>query len=90
MTPLELQIKVNIGKLSFTKSVCETVQFELDRGALTLLPIKLAHIDELSRLPSHHRDPFHRMLVAQAIHESLTLGSGDHQVRRYPAPCLWD
>jgi PIN domain nuclease of toxin-antitoxin system len=90
VTPLELQIKVNIGKLSFTKSVREIVQFELDRGALTFLPIMLGHIDELSRLPLHHRDPFDRLLVAQAIHEGLTLVTGDRQVRQYPVPSLWD
>ena len=68
----------------------DAVQFELDRGTFELLPITLGHIHELSRLPPHHRDPFDRILVAQAIHENLTLFSGDNQVRLYSVGCLWD
>ncbi len=90
VTPLELQIKINIGKLSFAKSVRETVQFELDRGAIELLPITLAHIDELSRLPSRHKDPFDRLLIAQARSESPVIVTGDPIVRQYPVPSLWD
>lgn len=90
VSPWELQIKVGTGKMKLSRTVEQAVQFELDRGALILLPITLAHIDELSRLPSHHRDPFDRLLVAQAIHEGLTLVAGDRQIRLYPVPCLWD
>lgn len=90
VTPLELQIKVNLDKLSFAKPVRDLVQLELDRGALSLLPITLDHIDAFSRLPAHHRDPFDRLLIAQAIHEGLTLVTGDRTIARYPVPCLWD
>jgi len=90
VSPLELQIKINSGKISFSKPLRDAVQFEIDRGKFTLLPITLAHIDELSRLPSHHRDPFDRMLVAQARTESLTLVTGDQTIARYPVRCLWD
>ena len=89
-SPWEIQVKVMLGKLTLGKPLRESIQTELDRGTFALLPITLIHIDALSRLPSHHRDPFDRILVAQAIHESLTLVSGDHQVRLYPIPCLWD
>jgi PIN domain nuclease of toxin-antitoxin system len=89
-TPWEMQIKINLGKLTLGKPLSQFVQLELDRGTFSLLPITLAHIDELSRLPSHHRDPFDRLLVAQAIHESLTLVTSDHQIRFYPVPTLWD
>lgn len=89
-SPWEMQIKVGLGKLQLHKPPRELVQFEVDRGALALLPITLAHIDELSRLPSHHRDPFDRMIVAQARSEGLTLVSGDRNVRLYGVDCLWD
>lgn len=49
-----------------------------------LLPIRLAHIAEVQRLPPIHRDPFDRLLVAQAKHEGLALVSVDGWVRRYP------
>lgn len=89
-SPWEMQIKVGLGKLQLKKPPRELVQFEIDRGAIGLLPISLAHIDELSRLPSIHRDPFDRLLVAQARCEGLTLVSGDRVVRLYPAASLWD
>jgi PIN domain nuclease of toxin-antitoxin system len=90
VTPIELQIKVNLKKLSFAKSVREHVQFELDRGKFVLLPITLDHIDALSRLPNHHRDPFDRLLIAQAIHEKLTIVTSDKIIAQYAAPVLWE
>ena len=90
VSPWEMQIKAGLGKLQLQKSPCDLVQFELDRGAILLLSVTLAHIDELSRLPAIHRDPFDRMLIAQACCEGLKLVSGDGHVRQYPVDCLWD
>ncbi len=89
VTPIELQIKVNLGKLSFAQSVREHVRFEIDRGKFEFLPITLDHADALSRLPDHHRDPFDRLLIAQAMHENLTIVTGDETIARYPVPVLW-
>ena len=52
----------------------------------TLLPIKFQHLDELSRLPlyTNHRDPFDRLLIAQAIHEGFRLVSRDPEFAKYP------
>jgi PIN domain nuclease of toxin-antitoxin system len=89
-SPWELQIKVNLGKLALGKPVRQLVELEVNRGAIQLLPITLDHVDELSRLPAHHRDPFDRILVAQAIHDGLTMVTGDHEIARYPVERLWD
>lgn len=89
VSPLEMQIKVNLGKLKLTASPASLLQSELDRGAFTLLPITLAHIDALSGLPDHHRDPFDRLLIAQAIHENLSIVTGDAKIAMYPVPTLW-
>ena len=89
-SPWEMQIKVGLGKLALAKSPRDMVQFEVDRGAITLLPISLLHINELVRLPSIHRDPFDRILIAQARCEGMRLVSGDGWVRQYPVDCLWD
>ena len=89
-SPLELQIKINLGKLTFSRPLREVVQRELDSGDIQLLPITLDHIDELSRLPAHHRDPFDRVLIAQAIRDGLTIVTGDRDIARYPVPRLWD
>ena len=90
VSPWEMQIKSTLGKLQLSKPAAELVQAELDRAAIQLLPITLHHIDALSRLPNHHRDPFDRLLVAQAIHEGLTLVSSDQTIAKYDAPILWE
>lgn len=55
VSPWEMQIKADLGKLRLGKSVRELVQFEIDRGAITSLPIKLEHIAALALLPPLHR-----------------------------------
>lgn len=90
VSPWEMQIKIALGKLQLGKPVVELVQAELDRTAIQLLPITLGHIDALSRLPNHHRDPFDRLLIAQAIHEQLTLVSSDQSIAKYAATMLWE
>ncbi len=90
VTPWELQIKSSLAKFQLQKPIREIVQREVDTGTVQLLPITLDHIDGLSRLPSHHRDPFDRLLVAQAIHEGLMLISSDQAVAKYAVPVLWE
>jgi PIN domain nuclease of toxin-antitoxin system len=90
VTPIELQIKVSLGKLTFSKSVREAVQFELDQGTFRLLPIALEHIDALAGLPAHHRDPFDRLLIAQAMHDGLTIVTADRLIPLYAVPTLWE
>jgi len=53
------------------------------------LPVTIAHTLRLARLPEHHRDPFDRLLVAQAIEERLTLVTHDPVIARYPVTVLW-
>jgi PIN domain nuclease of toxin-antitoxin system len=89
-SPLELQIKINLGKLTLARPLVEAVRNEIDRGTFELLPITLEHIDVLAGLPSHHRDPFDRILVAQAIHENLTIVTGDRLIAQYPATTRWE
>lgn len=89
-TPWELQIKSSLQKFDFEKPIREIVQRELNTGTVQLLAITLDHIDALSRLPNHHRDPFDRLLIAQAISEGLTLVTSDENIHRYPVQCLWD
>lgn len=90
VSPWEMQVKSTLGKLQLSRPAVELVQAELDRAAIKLLPITLNHIDALSRLPNHHRDPFDRLLVAQAIQEGLTLVTSDAAIAQYAAPVLWE
>lgn len=66
VTPWEMQIKRQLGKLKYDRIADRMVRANLDHNNIDLLPIKLAHIERLAQLPMHHRDPFDRMLIAQA------------------------
>jgi PIN domain nuclease of toxin-antitoxin system len=89
VSPLEMQIKATLDKLELSKSALEFVQAELDLAAIQLLTITLDHIAALSRLPNCHRDPFDRLLIAQAIYERLTLVTSDQVIAKYAIPILW-
>lgn len=75
----ELMIKRQLGKLALPDDFSSRVT----GAAITLLPISVPHIEALAKLPPHHRDPFDRMLIAQAKVEGLTLITGDTMVARY-------
>jgi PIN domain nuclease of toxin-antitoxin system len=81
----ELTIKVALGKLALP----ETPEAAVGRMRAAELPIRHAHLARLRELPHLHKDPFDRMLVAQAIEEGLTLVTGDEALHRYPVAWLW-
>jgi PIN domain nuclease of toxin-antitoxin system len=89
VSPWEMQIKIGLGKLSAARPVRQTLDAEVAAGTFKLLPITLDHIEALSRLPNHHRDPFDRLLIAQAIHEGLTIVTADETIAAYPVAVLW-
>ena len=60
-----------------------------DKYQLKELPILNRHALQVRALPDHHRDPFDRILIAQAINEGMTLVSADSQFAAYPVPVIW-
>lgn len=80
----EAGIKAALGKLSLPGSLVEAVREE----GLEPLAISLAHAELAGRLPPHHRDPFDRMLVAQALAEDLTIVTRDRAFGPYEARTL--
>lgn len=76
----EIEIKRATGKLRTPAAFDD----ELARLRLEELPVRLAHTRALRELPDHHKDPFDRLLVAQARCESLVLVTADPLVQRYP------
>ena len=84
VTPWELGIKRALGKLDFPDDLVAA----LEAAGFEALPITAAHADLAPRLPGHHRDPFDRMLVAQARAEALTLVTADETLRPYDVPLL--
>jgi len=80
----EMTIKSSTGKLSLPSNYTDGIEH---LGA-ALLPIAIGHMKRVQILPFHHRDPFDRMLVAQAMEEGLTLMSRDRHVKLYGVPML--
>jgi PIN domain nuclease of toxin-antitoxin system len=84
VTLWEITIKQSTGRLAGPPDLAERVR---DMG-FRELPVTHAHAIAAGRLPSHHRDPFDRMLVAQAITEGLTLASRDASIALYDVDVL--
>ena len=84
VTAWELGIKEALGRLRLP----EPFEAMLDRAGFALLPIEMDHVRRVTRLPFHHRDPFDRMLVAQAQHEGFVLVSADPHIARYNVSVL--
>lgn len=85
----EVQIKVQLGKLTLANPLNKIIEREQLENAIKLLPIQPAHIYELENLPAHHRDPFDRILIAQAQTEDLTLLTQDALITQYAIRTLW-
>jgi PIN domain nuclease of toxin-antitoxin system len=75
----EIAIKTTVGKLKIDSDLHEVIV----ATGLSILPMEVAHIAAVRKLPLLHRDPFDRMLVAQALAEGLVLPSGDPRLAAY-------
>jgi PIN domain nuclease of toxin-antitoxin system len=85
VTVWEVAIKRGLGKLEGPADLLP----QLERAGVELLPIAARHADLAGSLPPHHRDPFDRLLVAQATAEGLALVSDDAALRRYDVEIVW-
>lgn len=85
----EIAIKLSIGKLALAEPFEMLIPREIDQGGLILLPITLPHTAIVSKLPHHHRDPFDRLLIAQAMAEGMSILSADSAFDAYPITRLW-
>lgn len=84
----ELQIKANTGKIALPSSVQQLVTEQRVLNDIRSVPILEQHIWRLAELPLHHRDPFDRILIAQAIEENFTLVTVDAFFTAYPVTLL--
>ncbi len=85
----EIAIKVSIGKLSLTVPYPQLIPGQLRANAVDYLPVSPEHLRALISLPFHHRDPFDRLLVAQALVEGASLVSADSTLDAYAVPRIW-
>jgi PIN domain nuclease of toxin-antitoxin system len=84
-----MSIKAGTGKLKLVEPVGVLLGRELPANDFDLLPIALDHFAAVQFLPHHHRDPFDRMLIAQALREGLTVVGVDTQFDAYGVPRVW-
>ena len=83
----EIAIKVVLGRLRLPLNELPAA---LEATGLRELPVKISHTLAMADLPLLHRDPFDRLLIAQARAERLTLVTRDRTIRRYPVDALWE
>ena len=85
----EICIKMSLGKLSLKSGWLKTIEDEMKINAIQWLSIEMTHCVKLINLPFHHRDPFDRMLVAQAMVDDMQLLSRDTRLASYEIKCIW-
>ena len=85
----EIAIKVGNGKLMLDVPAAVFIPRELSNNKFELLEIKLAHATAVETLPPHHKDPFDRLLIAQARNEGFPLVSVDTALDPYGVTRLW-
>ena len=85
----EIRIKTQLGKLSIRKPLDEIVRIQRETNAFQILAVTLDHALKVGDLPLHHKDPFDRMLAAQAIVEDYTFITKDAVFMQYPVKVMW-
>ena len=84
-TAWEAAIKASLGRLDLPDSI----ESGVENSGFEKLLISFSHAEAAAALPSHHGDPFDRMLIAQAVSEDLTLVTHDRRLEAYEVSILW-
>ena len=85
----EIAIKVSLGKLHLQQPFETLIPLLLKQNGIELLHVDIKHLFPLVNLPFHHRDPFDRLLIAQAMQERIPIVSMDAVFDSYPIERLW-
>jgi PIN domain nuclease of toxin-antitoxin system len=85
----EIAIKYGIGKLNLEVHFDDFIDRQIAPNGIQLLEIKLEHLKSFATLPFHHRDPFDRLLIAQALVEDIPILSKDVTFDAYPIQRIW-
>lgn len=85
----EMTIKSSLGKLILPAPISSLME-ACDRFNIAILPITADHLTCLGTLPFIHRDPFDRIIIAQAMAEDFTIITADHVIPQYPVKTLWE
>lgn len=84
----EMQIKLQYGKLTLQRSLAEIVEHQRDVNGVRLLPVRFKDVMALQGLPPHHKDPFDRLLMAQATVEQMPIVTADPVFKDYPVSVI--
>src|SRR4051794_19475187 len=85
----EIVIKVALGRLKLIKHTEVFLKEHLNANDIAPLPIRLEHATAVGSLPAHHRDPFDRMIIAQAVSEHVPIITNDSEFKKYSAQVVW-
>ncbi len=85
----EMQIKHQLGKLELDMPLQELWKRQRDDALINLMQIEESHIWKLETLPQHHKDPFDRLLIAQASFEDIPIITADKHIARYDIKTIW-
>jgi PIN domain nuclease of toxin-antitoxin system len=85
----EIAIKVSLGRLEIPSPFADFINEQLRKSGINLLEIKTEHAGKVVTLPFHHRDPFDRLIIAQAISENIPIIGKDLVFESYGIECLW-
>lgn len=85
----EMLVKHQLGKLPLPAEPDNFIKQQCERHFIDFLPLDEKAVFHLSRLPNHHRDPFDKMLVCQAIAHDLTILTSDKLISQYPVATAW-
>lgn len=85
----EIAIKYSIGKLNLGVPFNNFIDRQITPNGIQLLDIELEHLNSFAVLPFHHRDPFDRLLIAQALVEKIPIVSIDVAFDAYPIQRIW-
>ncbi|VAX11817.1 Death on curing protein, Doc toxin [hydrothermal vent metagenome] len=89
VTGFEIAVKYALGKLELSEPPRDFMEKRIRNNALTHLPISMSHTYRLSHLAPHHRDPFDRLLISQALEEDIPILSADSIFPRYNIDVIW-
>ena len=85
----EMAIKASLGHLDVPRPFDRFLQQQLELNGFHLLPLSLEHVSAVAALPFHHRDPFDRVIAAQAPHEDIALVTRDRVFADYGVKRIW-
>jgi PIN domain nuclease of toxin-antitoxin system len=85
----EMQIKIALGKLRLARPLAQVIMDQQTANGVQILPVQLSHVLGLQQLAAHHKDPFDRLIIAQAQSEGWDIVSSDPEFKAYAVRVVW-